>query len=284
MTSQPLCVLLVLSLVGMAGCAARDARLDTGPSARSACFDTGSLTPSERQLNEVLLLKALDSEALYTILADIKPVSSGFERQDIAVAAPDTAAVEATRRVLATWRCHGDLEAGLQAFARVYDGTRTLHAWVARRSGVRTVMTRHATFFAALGLTPTVPVGETLLTIEHAAPGTRFRGYGWLFGYPDAAVTFFVDAAASQERTGELVARDFRSVPTYSHPTNQFVWARPKGASDSDAERAIEDRALGVLARYRALRSRFIGPGRPGAVALVREALRRQPLMGHTDR
>jgi hypothetical protein len=271
-------VLVLVLWLGATACASRHVPVGRTPTAPvPACFDTAALSPAERELNEALLLKALDSEALYTILADIKPMSSGFERQDISVEAPDGTTVEATRRVLATWQCGADLAAGLQAFARVHDGKRTLHAWVARRSAVRALITRQSTFFAALGVTPTMPAGETLLTIEHALPAVRFRGSGWLFGYPDDAVTFFVDAALSQERTGQFVVRDFRSVPTFGNPTNQFVWARPKGAVDSPEELAIEGRAREVLADYRARRARFIGPGRPGAVALVREALGKGP-------
>ena len=73
--------------------------------------------------------------------------------------------------------------------------------------------------------------------------------------------------------TRTLVPRDFRSVPTFGHATNQFVWARPKGAVDSEAELAIERQARAVLERYRGLRARFIGEGKPGAVALMREAV-----------
>ena len=263
----------LLALVLLAGCASREARLPVQPAA--ACFAVHGLTDTERALNESLLLKALDSEALYTLLSDLKPVSSGFERREIVLAAPDPAEVDRLRRVLATWQCDGDLVAGVQAFTRVYDGKRTLHAWVGRRAAVARVMGRQPRFFTALGLTPATPVGETLLTIEVADAATRFRGYGWLFGYPDAAVDFFVEAAASQERTGTLVPRDFRSMPTFSHPTSQFVWARPKGAEDSEAELAIERQAREVLERYRALRARFIGEGKAGAVALMRDALAR---------
>lgn len=264
----------VCVLTMLAGCASRPPQPVAVPAAVRPCFPTDDHTEEERQLNERLLLKALDSEALYTILSDIKPVSSGFERQEIVVATPDPTAIEAMRRVLATWHCDDDVQAGLQAFTRVYDGKRTFHAWVGRQRAVAALMRRQPTFFTALGLTPTLPVGETLLTIEVAEPAVRFRGYGWLFGYPDAAVDFFVDAAASQERTGTFVVRDFRSVPTFGNATNQFVWARPRGAVDSAAELAIEARARPVLERYRVLRARFIGEGKPGAVALVRDALR----------
>jgi hypothetical protein len=272
------CVALAVLTVWVSGCAPRHhaatvAAPGSFATSAEACFPTVSLSAEEQALNEALLLKALDSEALYTLLADIKPVSAGFERWEIVVEAPDVAALDRARRVLTTWTCGGDLVAGAQAFALTYEGKRTVHAWVARPSTVQALVARQPSFFGALGLTPALPVGETLLVVEHAEASTRFRGYGWLFGYPEAAVDFFVQAAASQQQTGQFVERDFRSVPTFGNPSNAFVWARPKGALDSAAEREIEARALPVLERYRQLREAFIGDGKPGAVALVRHAL-----------
>ncbi|NJM52355.1 MAG: hypothetical protein HC846_02550 [Blastocatellia bacterium] len=45
---------------------------------RTECFPFERLPPEKRKKAEDLLLKALDSEALYTIVGGLKPMSSGF--------------------------------------------------------------------------------------------------------------------------------------------------------------------------------------------------------------
>lgn len=240
---------------------------------RDACFPVDGLPQGLRAKNEALLLSALDSEAVYTMLADIKPVSAGFASWRIDLAAPATADLDDTRRMLATWTCGDALAAGAHHFERVYDNKKPVQAWVARRPAVRALVARRATFFAPLGVTPHADIAEVLLAVEYAEPPTRFRGYGWLFGYPDYAVDFFVSAAASEEATGVFVKRDFRSVPVFARATQAFVWARPAGAADTAADLDIDARARPVLETYREWRARYIGPGKPGVVALLRDWL-----------
>ncbi|HTV03370.1 MAG TPA: hypothetical protein VMF13_22660 [Luteitalea sp.] len=241
--------------------------------ARSQCFPVEQLPPRLRAFNEQLLLDALDSEALYTILATIKPVSGGFAQWRIDLASPEVEALDDARQALRTWTCGEALAAGAHHFAQIFDDQRAVQAWVARRPQVQDLVKRRSGFFHPLGVTPHADLDEVLLAVEHAEPSTRFRGYGWLFGYPDYAVDFFVEAARSEKRTGEFVKRDARSVPVFKRPTNAFVWVRPVGAADTAVDVDIEARATPVLAAYRQARARYIGPGKPGVVEMLREWL-----------
>jgi hypothetical protein len=59
-------VILILSLSGSVFCQ------------RAECFPFEKLSTEKRQKAENLLLKALDSESLFTIVGGLKPMSSGF--------------------------------------------------------------------------------------------------------------------------------------------------------------------------------------------------------------
>jgi hypothetical protein len=51
------------------------------------------------------------------------------------------------------------------------------------------------------------------MAIEYSQSGPRWRGYGYLFGFPLYAVDFFVNAGESEKQTGKFVERDFLSIP-----------------------------------------------------------------------
>ncbi|MCI0561613.1 MAG: hypothetical protein MN733_24250, partial [Nitrososphaera sp.] len=88
---------------------------------RCECFPTERLPANLRAKSEALLLKALDSEALYTIIGGLKPMSSGFASFKFSVERPDLAQIEETRRLLSVWRCGDNLYADVQHFAAIYD-------------------------------------------------------------------------------------------------------------------------------------------------------------------
>lgn len=238
---------------------------------REQCFPFEQLSPPVRAEAERLLLKALDSEALFTVIGGLKPVSSGFASFEIDVRDPSWHVIDRAREAIASWRCGDALAAGVLAFARTYDGKRPLQAFVAHAPSVAALVRSRRAFFGALGVSPASSPAEVVLAVEHAEETSRFRGYGWLFGYPDASVDFFVGAWVFQQYTGWLVPRDVRSVPTFAREANAFVWAVPKGQEDTEAARRIEAAAAPVLAEYRRRRARYLAPGGQGVLALVRD-------------
>ncbi len=267
-------VLVVLLPVLSGGWRSTRAAVRPGSETRASdCFALDDLTPDERVRAEALFLALLDSEALYTVACDLKPLSSGFIRFQFDVAQPDLTAIEMTRRLLAHFQCGGRLYADVLVFAAVYDGRRQAEGVVFNRRALQQTIRAHADYFSPLGITPNAHPMDVLKTVEHAARVPRWRGYGYLFGYPDAAVDFFVTAGESQDATGEFVARDFVHIPSYARHTGAFTWAVPKGHTETEEEKRLRAAALAVLSHYRARRAQLIGEGKPGVVALLRELM-----------
>lgn len=244
---------------------------------RAQCFPTEKLPPELRAKSEELLLKALDSETLYTLIGGMKPMSSGVASFKFAVKQPDLQEIEEARQALAAWRCGDELFADVRHFAQTYEDsktkelTRAAEAVVLNLPALSATVSKYADYFAPFGLTPHAHPIEVLMAIEYSQPTSRWRGYGHLFGFPSYAVDFFVKAGESEKQTGKFVERDFLSIPTFGAEKHQFVWAVPKGYVEQDEDRVIRARAAEILAAYRERRARFIGAGKAGVSELLRD-------------
>lgn len=286
--------------------------------ARQDCFPFERLAPAERKKAEDLLLKALDSEALYTIAGGLKPMSSGFQSFQVAVREPrgvseaEAAAllekypgeesrknlsddekrkiraaeaflkrkntlreIEETRRILALWRCGEDsFFADVQHFHRTFEGNRFAEAVVFNKKSLREALSKRQDFFSRWAITPASHPLQVLYAVEtDETGGGRFGGYGYLFGYPDYAVSFFVAAGAEEELTGKFVERDFYSIETFSRPTNGFVWAVPKNHAENEIDRAVKQKAAQIFNEYKRRRAEYIGEGKRGVVEMMRDWL-----------
>jgi hypothetical protein len=304
-TIQALFVVLLFILTSLTSAQAQSV-------SRNECFPFERLPPDQRKAAEELLLKALDEEALYTIVGGLKPMSSGFRAIQFQTALPRMPTVEAevaaselgtkepndltadeksrlaqskqaierkeslekadqTRAILAHWRCGDDLFADLQHFAKQFDGKRFMDALVINRSSLRKTIVDKADFFSRWGITPNSHPLEVVYGIETDATSARFAGYGYLFGYPDHAVRFFVQAADEEVFTGKFVTRDFISIPTVARETNKFVYVVPKGHVENDADKTLKAKAEPILAAYKKRRAEYIGEGKKGVVELLRD-------------
>jgi hypothetical protein len=248
------------------------AGLATGVS-RSQCFPATELPPDLQVKSEELLLRALDNEALFTLAGGLKPMSTVGATLSFSVAEPDLTAIAERRRLLSVWRCGTDLYADTRVFRAINDGRRSASSEVFYRPALDAVLARHAAFFAPLGLIPGSHPMEVLTTIEWSERGPRWRGQGYLYGYPDAAVDFFVESGEAEARGAAFVPRDPIRVPTYgtTPERSNFVWMVPKGHQMTEADRTIVARAAHILAAYTERRARYIGAGKPGAFALIRD-------------
>lgn len=233
---------------------------------------------SDAERLETIVQTMLDREALYTLAprlgADpdaprLKPISSGFWQHKINVAdpGPGVAEMNQVRALLERLNLPG-VWVGVVPFAAEHGGNRHVEAYVVHRPTLDAILERHAGFFARWGLTPGTDPGMVITVVEFMPRLDRFRGYGYLFGYPDEAVDFFVEAARQGEAEDRLIPRDFRSVAVFESPTNRFVWAVPKDAAETEAEAAIRTDAEAILAGYRLLREATERGG--GALDLVR--------------
>lgn len=234
------------------------------------CFPLEDLPMSLRVRGEELLLKALDAEALYTIAADIKPMSSGFVSLTYPANQPETAEVGELRQILARFTCTSAISASVQTIAATYAGERYVDGVFFHRQRFDETTKTYKQLFAELGVSAGAEPLTVVETVDADQTTRRFAGYGHLFGYPSYAVDFFVSAAEEERKTGKFVERDFIQLPTYVSPRGRFVYAVPKGHVENDEDRALRLRTERVLDRYRALRQQYIGPDKPGVLSLVR--------------
>jgi hypothetical protein len=240
------------------------------------CFPLETLPPPLRERAAELLLKALDGEALYTFVGDLKPMSSGFVSFNFEVQSPLSTTLtelEDTRRILATWRCGQDYYAGLHHFAKVYEGKRYVDGLVIRRNLLEKLIDERRAFFSGFGITRQADPLEVISAVEYASSLERLRHYGYLFGYPDHAVDFFVAAAKAQEADGRVVKREFLRLPTFraSDDRSPFVYAVPVGHLEKEADKQLRREAEVILAEYRLRRQNYIGQDRAGVVRMLRD-------------
>ena len=237
---------------------------------RAECFPFERLTPAERIKAEELLLKALDSEALYTIVGNIKPMSSGFGHMRFPVKKIDLAQLEERRRILAHFRCGDAFFATQHYFSRLYDNERAFDSVIFNLPLLERTLRERASFWRHYGVTPNSHPLEALMVAEHDGTSRRNIGFGYLFGYPDYAVNFFAEAADYETRTGTFVERDFVSLPAFEGE-RRFVYAVRKGHRENAVDKRMRERAAPVLDAYRERRARYVGTGLPGAVELLRD-------------
>jgi hypothetical protein len=255
-----------------------------------ACFDVERLPARERAIAIGMLQAASDGEGLYTLAGGLKPVSSDLASVTIPVdsgaSAPALDSLARLRAAAHALRC-GELEAHVLEYAATYtrpDSSRYRSAdtYIVHRASLRREIQRHRAFWDSLGVTVDTPVAEVIERVERAPRAQRWRGYGYLFGYPEEAVDFFVAAGEQQANGGEFVRRDFRRIETFrkyperagAPPTlSSFVYAVPLGASESEDDRALRAAAAPIYQAYVERRARFLGPGGDGIAAFWREAL-----------
>jgi hypothetical protein len=252
------------------GSAARDLSPPYPTVACAACFPLEELPASLRHRAEELLLKALDAEALYTIAADLKPMSSGFVSLTFPAAQPEPAQVGELRQILASWRCTEELSAAVQIFSATHNGEKYVEGVVFNRKRFDAVLQRHTQLFSEIGIAAGAEPLQVVDKVDADPTTRRFSGYGHLFGYPEYAVDFFVQAAEEERKTGRFVERDFLHIPTYVSAQGRFVYAVPKGHIEREEDRFLRSRAEPVLARYRELRALHIRPDPGGVLSLVR--------------
>lgn len=237
------------------------------------CFPIERLRPELRQKASDILWKLLDSEGLYTVIGNLKPMSSGFASvwKDANLLS-DPASRELSE-IVATFQCGRIISSGQIPFSKVTEGKRYFDAFVFNHTSLSKLLTSQSSFFTPLGFYPEFAQNPLALVmgIERETPPSRGKGLGLLFGYPEPAVNFFVSAQDEGNKNGTLIPRDFRQVATYASETGNFVYAVPKGAPMTEDDKRIRAEAGKILSAYRERRKRFFGPDKPGPAALIRE-------------
>ncbi len=249
----------------------------------TACVPLRPAAVAEQQNNPVqrladsILQIGLDHEALYTIIGRIKPMSS------VLTIGYHVAVADSSRK----WQQHAlDLpgkQAQLDSIIRIqravnamqipgirffmipykhtHGSRRLLQVYAARVSLIDSLMSAKAAFFGQFGFVPGTDPAVIANTVEFEEQSLRQRAYGYLFGYPDHAVDFFMASTRGEAEGRDFLARDFFQIPTFSGETGHFVYAVPKGYQPREQPDSIlYRRAVQELERYRQRRGDFINP------------------------
>lgn len=227
----------------------------------------------DRALADSMLAYALDHEALYSLLDTIKPISSvHFMRYTVAkdssmkdgdkeVVRHDSLlhTIERYQKVCRALS-RGDWQFILAPFKMTDKNFRSLEIYVVRKSRMALVLRKYNHFFGQWGFTPAADPAVVLPVVEYELPYDRFRAYGYLFGYPEYAVDFFVQASikADTDTSIKLVPRDFFAIPVYAGEKGYFTYAMPKGHQPGIEDSTIYRKAMITLSKYKSIRNRYM--------------------------
>ena len=248
-----------------------------GFSPKIKLWNLSHLSSKEIIMANELLTYGLEHEALYTLLGDLKPISSLGQPLSFSLAKTnemkdgdeqviDTQldSIAIVLKTLESWNrildalSNDQLEFVMVPFKQPWDGKRNLQILACRRDLLNQLFIDKAQFFGQWGFTKNSDISTVLTTIEFESRNDRYRGYGYFFGYPDYAVDFFVDASISQEQTGEFVKRDFFHLPVAVGTDGYFTYATPKGYMPNQLDSSIYYRATTALDYYESIKRKYV--------------------------
>jgi hypothetical protein len=236
---------------------------------------TSTLNAYQYRLLDSILQDGLDHEALFTLLGNVKPMSS-LVSFSFPIANTDSAGKLSSNmlnrvdhgvyfnRIATIQKAINsvnipDIKIVITPYKATHSGKRELQLSAIRISSLDSLLKAKESFFGQFGLVPGADPALVVSTIECADRYERLRGYGYLFGYPDYAVDFFIDAFQQSDRSGKLVERNFFQIPAYAGESGYFVYAYPKSVTPSAAvDSALYYRAGEVLENYKRIRSNYL--------------------------
>ncbi|NGM64397.1 hypothetical protein [Sphingobacterium sp. SGR-19] len=237
---------------------------------------TGVEISDHYRLADSILQVGLDNEALFTLLADIKPMSSlvsfsfpiantdSTKLLEGNILEPDSAGaylaeIACIQRAVNSINLDG-LDVVFVPYAAAYGKNRSLQVSVVRTALLDSLLDAQQAFFGQFGITRGANPAMVVTANEYGKKYDRLRGYGYLFGYPDYAVDFFVEAFHTADTSGKHVERDFFRMPTFSSEEGNFVYAVPKGHRIGQLDSLIDNRATNLLEEYKRWRPRYLRP------------------------
>jgi hypothetical protein len=224
-------------------------------------------SPAEKTLADSLLLSAMDHEALYTLLDTLKPMSS-VKMFRLPIFSTQASQRDSALQVMQSLQklvnaLHlPDVEFVLNPFERRDSIYKNMEVYAFRKSRLQSLLREQSSFYAGLGLTQGALPASVLAITEYENKYTRWRSYGYLFGYPAHAVDFFVAAGQQQDSTGQFVKRDFFHLPVYVGRSGYFTYAVPKGYVPQAVDSTIYTKAKATLDRYQPIRQNNANPVR----------------------
>lgn len=271
-------VIIALTLL-VSNCVSVAVNKNTPPSSLSTLPFPGyeQLTEREQVLADSIIGHALDHEALYSLMGDLKPISSigfalsyplgkdslQFDGEHFVVNAQDDSTqltldeIESWNRILEALS-FDNYRFLLVPFKRVWDGDRNMQILVCRTDLLDKLLETHSPFFSQWGFVPGSDPAVVLTTTEFEERNDRYRAYGYLFGYPKHAVDFFVDASIQQQETGEFVKRSFFNIPVFAKERGYFTYAVPEDYEPAAVDSLILQEAALVLEEYQSIRPTYV--------------------------
>jgi hypothetical protein len=226
---------------------------------REHCFEINRIPPSLHARARQILLQALDEEGLYTLVSRLKPISSGVITLTRNVGQTEyPPELQELRAMLPAFQCGSELHAWLHTYPQVYENQEVTDLYIGSPELIQKKWSESLELQSLLQDSTLQNPAQLLNTVDRMQRYDRFLSFGMFFGYPRAAIDFFVAAARHQDLTGEFVARDFRFAPVHSQSSGAFVWAVPKGSYETAEESALIQKAQTVLHHYRERRAAAI--------------------------
>ncbi len=234
-----------------------------------------SLSQYDQHLIDSILQFGLDHEALYTLAGSLKPMSSLISIYSPIANTDSTRKteanvldVDANRKYLdklsAVQRAMNKLEIPDLRFVTVpyqmaQKDKRIVQLSVVRISALDSLLKAKESFFGQFGLVPGTDPVVVLSMIENADIYERYRGYGYLFGYPDYAVDFFVKASLESKKTKKQLKRNFFQIPVYAGNDGYFVYAYPADHTPTMEQDSTKYyKALEILDNYKTIRPKYL--------------------------
>lgn len=217
---------------------------------------------TERQMADSIIAYALDHEALYTLCDTLKPMSSvQFYRMPLL--STNILQRDSAQRVIGQIQkvvnqlSMGDYRFVLNPFERTDSIYRNMEIYVFRKSRLQNTINTHQEFYSKWGITAIADPASVLAITEYENKYDRWRSYGYLFGYPDYAVDFFVAAGQLQDSTTAFVKRDFFQIPVYVATSGHFTYAVPKDYQPTQTDSLIYNKAKTTLDKYKNTRAKY---------------------------
>ena len=278
---------------------------------RPECFPIERVEPALRAKAEALLLETMDSPALYTVIGGLKPMASSFlsslsgnqvgalsyAKSELQPGGAVLAKIDELRRTMVVLRCGDDIQSAVLTEIDMSTGSAdqgAIEPFVFHVPAIRNVIAEFPSYFARLAITPQTSPETMLFTmhrIDASSPAelearrewmraTNFeridqiRASGALYGYPRPAVEAFAESVLRIARgetppaPGPPDTRMIMRIPSFKGETN---WYRKASPDDSPEDAALRVKAGRILAEYRTRREKYIGAGKPGVVAMLRD-------------
>lgn len=275
---------------------------------RTECFPIERVPGPLRVRAEAMLLETMDGIALYTIAGGLKPMTSGFltslgRGRQLMIASGavtgDSAIarqIDELRQIFVALRCGDEIQSAVMTdILNVPTATQSaLETFVFHMPSVRAVIASFPEYFSSLAITPHTSPETMLFTMNRwrvAGSGlgrearverirtdptdyfNHTKATGLLYGYPRPAVEAFATQSVrairgEQPSTQETRAQLDMRIPNF---TGDEVWYVKAAPEDGPEDAALRARAARILAEYKKRREQYIGAGKPGIVALLRD-------------